>query len=116
MKQPTYDDSQDVKWDDGTYGTSEEHVRKAELPDEMMAQFDKATSMTLISIRLQDDLINDLKEVATLHGIGYQPMIRQLLKRFVVAEKKILAARNEAMQIKVDPQPQCDEKIKTVVA
>ncbi|WP_423185340.1 hypothetical protein ACO1PK_09165 [Alishewanella sp. d11] len=115
MKQPTYDESQDVKWDDGTYGTSEEHVRKAELPDEMMAQFDKAASMTLISIRLQDELIKDLKEVAALHGIGYQPMVRQLLKRFVVAEKKILAARNEAMQIKVDSQQQCDE-LKTVVA
>ncbi|HAW93270.1 MULTISPECIES: hypothetical protein [unclassified Arsukibacterium] len=116
MKQPTYDESQDVKWDDGTYGTSEEHVRKAELPDEMMAQFDKAASMTLISIRLQDELITDLKEVAALHGIGYQPMVRQLLKRFVVAEKKVLAARNEAMQIKVDPQQQCDEKLKTAVA
>ena len=116
MKQPTYDESQDVKWDDGTYGTSEEHVRKAELPDEMMAQFDKAASMTLISIRLQDELITDLKEVAALHGIDYQPMVRQLLKRFVVAEKKVLAARNEAMQIKVDPQQQCDEKLKTAVA
>ena len=39
MKQPSYDDSQDVKWDDGTYGTSEEHVRKAEVPEELMTQF-----------------------------------------------------------------------------
>ncbi|WP_445766034.1 hypothetical protein [Rheinheimera sp.] len=113
MKQPTYDDSQDVKWDDGTYGTSEDHVRKVELSDEIMTKFDKAASMTLISIRLQDELIADLKEIASLHGIGYQPMIRQLLKRFVVAERKILAARNEAMQIKVEPQQHCDEHLKT---
>lgn len=116
MKQPTYDDSQDVKWDDGTYGTSEEHVRKVELPDEMMTQFDKATSMTLISIRLQDQLIADLKEIAALHGIGYQPMVRQLLKRFVVAERKILAARNEAMQIQVEPQQPGDDNLKSSVA
>lgn len=116
MKQPTYDESQDVKWDDGTYGTSEEHARKAELPDDMMAQFDKAASMTLISIRLQDELIADLKEIAALHGIGYQPMVRQLLKRFVVAEKKVLAARNEAMQIKVEPQSKSDGQVKTAVA
>lgn len=113
MKQPTYDDSQDVKWDDGTYGTSEKHVRKVELSKEMITQFDKAASMTLISIRLQDELIADLKEIADLHGIGYQPMVRQLLKRFVVAERKILAARNEAMQIKVEPQQPCDESLKT---
>ncbi|MCB5227647.1 hypothetical protein JAO78_012575 [Alishewanella sp. 16-MA] len=115
MKQPTYDDSQDVKWDDGTYGTSEEHVLKAELSLDVMTQFDKAASMTLISIRLQDELIADLKEIAGLHGIGYQPMVRQLLKRFVVAERKILAARNEAMQIQVEPQQHCVESLKAAV-
>ncbi|MDP4536184.1 hypothetical protein Q3O60_08295 [Alkalimonas collagenimarina] len=102
MKQPIYDESLDVKWDDGTYGVSEEHAKRADLDNEFMAEFEKSAAMTLISIRLQDDLINDLKEIAAIHGLGYQPMIRQLLKRFVKAERKVLAARNSAMNIQVD--------------
>ncbi len=37
---------------------------------------------------LQKSLIEDLKHIATLNGIGYQPLIRQILTRFADAEKK----------------------------
>lgn len=57
MKQSNYDDSQDDKWDDGTYGASEEHVHKAEVSEELIKQFDNAVSVskTLIPIRLLDE-------------------------------------------------------------
>lgn len=78
-------------WDKRELGASDEHVRRAS-PDEM-AEINKALTMQAISIRLQQDLISDLKEIASGYGIGYQPMIRDLLKKFVLAEKKIQLQR-----------------------
>lgn len=46
--------------------------------------------LQMISIRLQRRLIEDLKFIATAHGIGYQPLIRDILSRFVVHEKKLI--------------------------
>jgi hypothetical protein len=37
---------------------------------------------------LQKSLIEDFKAIASLNGIGYQPLMRQILKRFVDCEKK----------------------------
>jgi predicted DNA binding CopG/RHH family protein len=34
------------------------------------------------------ELVQDLKDLAKLNGLGYQPLIKQILKRFVDAEKK----------------------------
>lgn len=116
MSTLVYDESLDEKWDVGTYGSSDEHVKVTAVSAELEAQFDKSSAMTLISIRLQDDLINELKEIASIHKIGYQPMIRQLLRRFVVAERKILATRNEAMQIQVETEHPCAEKLTAQVA
>ena len=36
-------------------------------------------------------MIDDLKAIAALHGIGYQPMIKQILARFIESEQKMLA-------------------------
>ena len=44
--------------------------------------------MQMISIRLQKKLIEDLKAIAAHNGIGYQPLVRQLLTRFVISEFK----------------------------
>jgi predicted DNA binding CopG/RHH family protein len=41
-----------------------------------------------ISIRLQKELIEDLKLLAKEMGIGYQPYIRQLLTQHVREKKK----------------------------
>lgn len=52
--------------------------------------------MQLISIRMPTDLLRVLKEIAKYHGIGYQPMIRDLLDRWAVGEiKTILNKRLE---------------------
>ena len=40
-------------------------------------------AMQPISIRLDRDLISKLKELAALEGIGYQPLIRQVVTKFV---------------------------------
>lgn len=74
------------KWDNRELGASMDHVEVAS--EEEIAAFVEAMTLQPISIRLQKDLISDLKDIAKSHGIGYQPMIRDLLQRFVRAEKK----------------------------
>ena len=41
-----------------------------------------------ISIRLPRSLIQDFKLIANLNGLGYQTLMRQILKRFADAEIK----------------------------
>lgn len=73
-------------WDNGSLGRSEEHVAVV-APEECKA-VDDSLGLQLVSIRLQKSLIANLKIVAAHHGIAYQPMIRDLLNRFVVSELK----------------------------
>ena len=52
----------------------------------------------MISIRLQKSLIEDFKLLADLHGLGYQPLMRQILTRFADSEKKRLLRKFAASQ------------------
>jgi hypothetical protein len=54
--------------------------------------------MQLISILLQKKLVADLKRVTGHYGLGYQPLIRHLLNRFVNAELKLML-QNELDQL-----------------
>lgn len=74
------------RWDDRELGASEEHVEVVSKAE--MTAFNDALSLQAISIRLQKNLIEDLKAIAENYGIGYQPMVRDLLQRFVLAEKR----------------------------
>jgi predicted DNA binding CopG/RHH family protein len=76
----------DEAWENGELGREEKYVKKADKG--VQAQIDKALDMQMISIRLQKSLIEDLKFIATLNGLGYQPLMRQILKRFIDGEKK----------------------------
>ncbi|MFV8070029.1 hypothetical protein ACNQ01_26295, partial [Enterobacter cloacae complex sp.6730869] len=49
-----------------------------------------SSNMQMISIRLPKDLIADLKEIGSAQKLGYQALMREVLKRFVDAEKKIM--------------------------
>ncbi len=71
-------------WETGALGQSAEHVRVA--TDAEMREVDDALELQMISIRLQKGLLDALKEIAKHHGVGYQPMIRDLLNRFARSE------------------------------
>jgi predicted DNA binding CopG/RHH family protein len=58
------------------------------VPAEEAQAIDDALGLQMISIRLQRSLLNNLKLIADHHGIGYQPLIRDLLNRFAKAEMK----------------------------
>lgn len=74
------------QWEDGDLGASADSVRVSTNTESL----DDALEMQLISIRLQKKLIADLKRVAGHYGLGYQPMIRDLLTRFANAELKMM--------------------------
>lgn len=67
-------------------GTTEEFVAVA--PAGISTGIDDALGLQPISIRLQKDLLDNLKELAKLNGLGYQPLIRQVLTRWVDCELK----------------------------
>lgn len=86
----------DEAWDTGQLGDDVEHVRVIE---EDAAQVDEALELQSISIRLQKSLIEDFKALASLNGMSYQPLMRQVLNRFADCEKKrILRERVSEMQ------------------
>ncbi len=50
------------------------------LSDKIATRLRKGRPMTTISIRIPEDLIDDLKELAPLRGFGgYQPLIRSYI-------------------------------------
>ena len=78
----------DEAWDDRTLGADENFVVVAE--DDISAVVDEAIGLQPISIRLPKSLIEDFKLLGDLNGIGYQTLMRQVLKRFADSEKKRL--------------------------
>jgi len=71
-------------WENGKLGRDEEFVVAAS-PEEELA-LDSALELKPISIRMPTSLIKKLKLIAGVHGIGYQPLIRDVLGRFARTE------------------------------
>lgn len=85
----------EINYDD--VGADETYV--AEAPAELSVSLDESLGLQPISIRLQKELLDNLKALAQLNGIGYQPLIRQVLTRWVDCEmKQILRERVASAQ------------------
>ena len=85
----------DDPWDSRTLGAEAAYVGVADESHERA--LDDVLGLQAISIRLPKKLINDYKGIAQFHGVGYQPLMRDVLQRFVVAELAHLAKqRREA--------------------
>jgi uncharacterized protein (DUF4415 family) len=76
-------------WEEGRLGRDAVHAKAA--PEEVQALVDESLGLQMVSIRLQKDLIEDYKKIADFRGVGYQPLMREALKRFVDAEFKKMA-------------------------
>jgi plasmid stability protein len=99
-------DSED--WDSGKFGTSLEHAKLAS-PEVAGAVYEKL-GLQMISVRLQQSLIEDLKFIAKAHGVGYQPLIRDILTRFAKSEKRRLMMEiieQKRLEMEVDSKPEC---------
>ena len=94
-------------WESGQLGMEEEFAKLA--TDVDSEAVDDALELQMISIRLQKSLIEDFKIIAKLNGIGYQPLIRQILKRFADCEKKkILREHLSRVQKEALEEPEID--------
>lgn len=78
------------KWEEGALGLSPEHAVRADDAETSAIERAAGISMQLISIRMPTELLKVLKQIAKYHGIGYQPMIRDLLDRWAIGEIKTI--------------------------
>lgn len=95
-------------WENGALGRDTEHAVRS--PAELTQQIDDALGMQMISIRLPKELIEEYKIIAQVRQLGYQPLMRDALKRFAEAELKKLAiqyanekAAKKSMKSKSEP-------------
>jgi hypothetical protein len=63
----------EAAWEDRELGATKAYVRKVSLQRERLV--DEGLGLQMISLRLQKDLIDALKQLAQEEGIGYQPYI-----------------------------------------
>lgn len=96
-------------WENGTLGTDAKHAKAA--PDELQKKVDDALGLHAISIRLNADLIDTFKKLAAYHGVGYQPLMRDALRRFAEGEmKQIMIANMPQKQDCGSPEPQIEHQ------
>lgn len=87
-------ESTEEAWDARTLGASDGHVVVA--GDEHLTALDDALGLQSISIRLPKQMIEQYKLIAHFHGVGYQPLMRDVMARFVPnALKEILESEKE---------------------
>lgn len=67
-------------WETRQLGASAKHVKV--VSDEEEKAIDAGLGLQLISIRLTKILIEQLKGLAKLEGLGYQPFVRQVLTKY----------------------------------
>ncbi len=85
--------------DGRTLGAAAEFVGVADASHEQALE--DALELQAISIRLPKELIRNYKLIAEFHGVGYQPLMRDVLQRFVAAElKHILDTQLKAAKAK----------------
>lgn len=77
-------------WETGALGREAEFAQPldAETWEKERTELDDGLGLKAISIRLEKELIDDFKMIAKINGMGYQPLMRQALKRFAECEKK----------------------------
>ncbi|TEA79059.1 hypothetical protein [Allopusillimonas ginsengisoli] len=73
-------------WETGALGADEAYVKVDD--DDLESLINDNLAMRPISIRLEECLIDDFKMIAKHHGLSYQPMMRQVLKRFADNETR----------------------------
>ena len=77
-------------WNGSALTAEGKSIKACETPDFLKEDIELNSNLQLISIRLPKDLIDDLKLIAKDQSMGYQALTREVLKRFVAAEKRAM--------------------------
>lgn len=89
-------------WEGGKLGRDEKFVNVADAAEEDAV--DDALGLKSISIRLPKKLISQFKLIGHFHGVGYQPLMRDILERY--AKNEILDILRKEAQIAKDEKEQ----------
>ncbi|MFD1121860.1 CopG family antitoxin [Methylophilus flavus] len=100
-------------WDTDALGNEDDYVRVASA--EITEQIDEALCLQSISIRLEKSLIEEFKVLAEFHDVGYQPLMRDALKRFAKAEMKNIVSGFVESQRNLKPQKKLPKPEQTYV-
>lgn len=73
-------------WEERKLGADAAHAKRA--PQEIQDAVDEAIGMQAISIRLPKSTIDTYKALAKMHGVGYQPLMRDAICRWAEGELK----------------------------
>ena len=71
----------DEAWEGRELGADAAHAEVASA--EHMSALDDALGMQAISIRMPKQMIEAYKLISAYHGVGYQPLMRDILQRFI---------------------------------
>ena len=74
-------DTTPCPWETRELGADAEYAQA--VSDEQTQGLDAALGLKMISLRLPEEMINAYKLIASHHGVGYQPLMRDILQRFV---------------------------------
>lgn len=96
-------------WESGKLGLSEEHAKKGQGISEQ--ELEEALALKAISIRLEEDLLADLKAIAHIHGMKYQPLVRQVLQRWTAGEKKKIAIEMRKRMAEMSDNEDCGDDL-----
>ena len=69
-------------WESRELGADPNFSKSSPVPANFHEILNKSSNMQMISIRLPKDLITDLKEIGSAQKLGYQALMREVLKRF----------------------------------
>jgi uncharacterized protein (DUF4415 family) len=67
-------------WESRQLGADASYVKPVSA--EYTQKIEESLGLQMISIRLDKGLIDSFKAIGALHGVGYQPLMRDALKRF----------------------------------
>jgi uncharacterized protein (DUF4415 family) len=67
-------------WESKQLGADPKYARRVSVAEDKA--LDDSLGLQAISIRLQKDLLEQLKALAKEEGLGYQPFIRQILTKY----------------------------------
>lgn len=112
MSKPDMIPGTDEAWESGALGEDAKHARLA--PQAHQRAVRETLAMQAISLRLPVSVIEDFKALASLEGIGYQPLMREALIRFAQCESKKVMHHLAAAKKQEDAQRQASQTDKRV--
>lgn len=87
-------------WEERRLGSDPDNAQRIDAAtwEKEQQALNEALGLKAISIRLENDLIEEFKMIAKYNNMGYQPLMRQALHRFAKCELKKMAANALASQ------------------